>query len=364
MMRRLLALSLLPWAAAACSGGDASDAAVDAGADAGVVYDGGLVDAGFRYDGGAVVTEDAGPADPATLLDQFEQIGGVRTYIRIRGTRTSTMPPVVVLNAGPMLGHDYLVAPLDFLLGPGGAEDPDRLLVFYDMRATGRSGFGAIGSATVSIDSHVLDLDAVLDYVDAFAERTGPVDVLANGYGTAVASLYTVAHPERISRMIFAAPYPSWVEEQAIWNAEWNSRLSSQDRERLNMIREWQYCLEDIPRCSRDVWNIMGPTWMCPENRAIFQQMSFPHVELRPYFFFVLQELLEAQYDHRPLFPMIDKPVTVISGPCDPIPATAAASYAAGLPRATHHILPGTGHFPMTEAPAEFQRIVRRALTY
>ena len=362
-MRRSLALTLLPFAVA-CSGEGGGDAGTDPNADAGVPYDGGTTDAGFRYDGGVVIPEDAGPADPATLVDDYQQIGGVRTYIRIRGTVTSTMPPVVMLNAGPMLGHDYLIEPLDFLLGPGGATDPDRLLVFYDMRATGRSGFGAIGSATVSIDSHVLDLDAVLGYVDGVVGRSGPVDLLANGYGSAVASLYAVAHPERVSRMVFAAPYPSNVEEQALWNAEWNSRLSSQDRERLNNIREWQYCFQDIPRCSRDIWNIVGPTWMCPENRPIFEGMDFPHVEMRPYFFFVLQDLLDRQFDHRPLFPLIDKPVTVISGPCDPIPDTAAAAHAAGLPRATHHILPGTGHFPMTEAPLEFQRIVRRALTY
>lgn len=358
----LLALSPL---AVACSDGDSADAG-SGDPDAGPVqYDATVLpDSGAVYDGGVVGTMDAGFADPATLHEGFISLAGVRIYARVRGTTTSTMPPIIALNTGPMLGHEYLVEPLDFLMGPGGAEDPDRLVAFFDMRGTGQSGFGSIESATVSIDAHVLDLENFVLWLDDIADRTGPVDLLGHGYGAAVGTLYAAAHPERISRMVFVAPYPSNVVEQAEWGAEWNSRLNSGDRERLAEITMWNYCFRDFQRCSKDVWGIVGPTWFCPENKDLFEQMRFEHVDIRPFTYYTVIDLRDRQFDHRPQMALISAPTAIISGPCDPIPASAAENYATHLQNATHEVIDGAGHFPMTETPAAFQQAVKRALTY
>src|SRR5262245_17123517 len=96
-------------------------------------------DAAVEPDGGTSAPRDAGFLDPATLLQGTETIGGVQIFIHLRGTLTSTMPPVVLLSTGPSVGNEYLVEPMDFLLGPGGATAPDRLLVLFDLRATGQS---------------------------------------------------------------------------------------------------------------------------------------------------------------------------------------------------------------------------------
>lgn len=363
-MLRWSILALVPLAVA-CSSSDAPDAGSpepDAGPTS---FDATVVDSGPPpWDGGVVVEPDAGFGSPATLYDDHANIQGVRTYVRIEGTTTSTMPPLIVMNTGPMLGHEYLLEPLEFLLGPGGPEDPDRLVVFYDMRATGQSGFGSIESSTVTIDAHVEDLGYLLDWVDDFAGRTGPVDFLAHGYGTAVATLYSADHPARVSRMVFVAPYPSEVNEQAQWGAEWNSRLNSADRMLLAEITMWNYCFRDFNRCSRDVWNIIGPTWFCDDNRDLFVDMTFEHVDIRPFTYFTVIDLRDRQFDFRPVMETISIPTTIISGPCDPIPATAPANYATHLQNAEHFVIPDTGHFPMTEAPAAFQQLVKRALTY
>ena len=260
--------ALLLVVTTACSNAGGEDAGSIAGLDAAVqVTDATIVDVGLRYDGGVIPQSDAGYGDPATLIDDLITIAGARTYVRVRGTTTSTMPPLVVLNTGPMMGHEYLVEPLDFLLGPGGREDPNRLMLFYDMRATGRSGFGSIASSTITIDAHVSDLVDVLQWFDHFTERSGPVDVLAHGYGAAVATLFAVEHPERFRRMVYVTPYPSNILEQADYGATINNRLNTGDRERLSELSQWNYCLRDIPRCSRDAWNIVGPTWLCPDHR-------------------------------------------------------------------------------------------------
>lgn len=362
-------LGLVPWfgLVAACGSEGDPDAGAPGGVDAGVTgpLDATVVDTGVAYDGGVAPPPDAGFADPATIMDSLRMIDGVRTQVRIRGTLTSTLPPIVFLNTGPMHGHEYLIEPTDFLLGAGGAEAPNRLLFFYDMRGTGRSGFGGLGqtqTASVTIEAHVGDLGHVLDFFDEVRGDDGPVDLFAHGYGAAVATLYLQTHSDRFRRAVFSNPYPSHVLEQADWGAEVNARMSTADRQRLAEVSQWEYCLRDWLRCSRETWLLWGHTWFCPENRDVFDRMTFRWLDLRPIVFFTVIDLRDREFDHRPLFGGIRVPVTVISGPCDPIPATAAAAYASGIPNAEHFVVPGTGHFTMTEDPARFQRIVSRAL--
>ena len=361
-----LPLCLLTTFAAACGTSeslpDAGPSAPDATA---VVLDATVVDAAPRYDGGVEEMPDVGFGDPATLHEALTPLGNnVPTYIRLRGTLTSTMPPVVVVNTGPLVGHEYLVEPFDFLLGPGGAADPDRLIVFFDMRATGRSGFGSIESSTITIDAHVEDFGYLLDWVEDFTEDERPVDIIGHGYGALVATLFAELAPARVGRLVLVAPYASHIGEQAEWGAAVNDRLTTGDRERLAQISEWNYCLRDLQRCSRDAWNIVGPTWFCEENRELFYRMTFQYMDARAYLFFISYDLRERMFDFRPNMTRVANPATVISGPCDPTPASTALNFAEHLPNATHYVLGGTGHFPMTEDPAAFQRIVRRALTY
>ena len=68
---------------------------------------------------------DAGFADPTTLLEGVEVLDGLRTYVKMMGTLTSTMPPLVFLHAGPALSHEYLLPHMKEFVD-------DRLLVFYD----------------------------------------------------------------------------------------------------------------------------------------------------------------------------------------------------------------------------------------
>ena len=66
---------------------------------------------------------DAGFADPTTLLEGVEVLDGLRTYVKMMGTLTSTMPPLVFLHAGPALSHEYLLPHMKEFAD-------DRLLVF------------------------------------------------------------------------------------------------------------------------------------------------------------------------------------------------------------------------------------------
>ena len=365
----LLAASQL----AACSdGGDLGPAPgpVDGGGDGGTDAarpDAPAPDLPPPFDAGTRDAEstDAGFFDPSIIAQGRIQVGEPDLYVTVRGTLTSTMPPLLILPTGPMHGQEYLYEPTEFLLGPGGRTAPDRLLVYVDPRGTGRSSRGSLDDAEISVEAHLRDMSSIADHVEEVTGRSGPIDILGHGYGAALAALFAAEAPERVRRLVLSNPFPTDVLEYSLWNEAYRARLSGSDLARLNDVTDFRVCFQDIRRCSVDTWNIIGPTWFCPQNQQLLFEMSFVHLNLRPFRFEIDQDLRRSQYDWSVTLGRIPSgiPTTVISGPCDPIPASAPATYTSSIAGARQHVVPGSGHFTLVEQAEEFRRIVRGALT-
>lgn len=336
----------------------------DTGLDAGS-----LTDFGTEPDVGATDfgVGDSGPQffDPSIISQDSEEIGGANLFVTVRGTLTSTMPPVVILPTGPMHGQEYLFEPTEFLLGPGGRNAPNRLLVYLDHRATGRSSRGSLEDSEVSVEAHIRDLGNLLEFI---AEKTGrdePVDILGHGYGAGIGALYASRFPNRVRRLVLSNPYPVDIQDHSLWNEEFNSRLDGSALERLLDVTRFNICFRNVRECSRNSWNIIGPTWFCEDTRTVFPTMTFQYLDFMPFGYYISQELREDEYDWSEALGQIPSsiPATVISGPCDPIPLSTPMTYTASIASAVHYEVEGSGHFTLTEQPDEFRRIVVRALS-
>jgi pimeloyl-ACP methyl ester carboxylesterase len=362
----LLGLSILAIFAAACSGEDLPDAGntPDATFDGGVTFDSG-VDSGVR-DTGPTDPPDAGFADPSTLTQGFERVNGLRTWMLIKGTLTSTMPPLVFISSGPGHGYEYLVEPTRFLLGAGGSANPDRLLVYFDLAGVGHTGVSGTGSMTssVSFQGHLANLDDTIAFVNTFAGRTGPVDLFGHGYGAGVASVYASQHPEKVSRLVLVAPYPSNVQDQATFFAETTARLTNPEALLARELLTWNICLMDIPRCGREYWGVIGPHWLCRENKDQFLEMEFESFEIRAWALYIGPDLRNTQYNWLTQLQAIRTPTTIIDGPCDITPLSVPQTYKDAIAGSELYVIPGSGHFPMVETSTTFQTVVKRALTY
>jgi pimeloyl-ACP methyl ester carboxylesterase len=278
----------------------------------------------------------------------------VETLVQVQGTLTSTMPPVFILATGPHLSHEYLPDHMRFLL-------PGRLLVYYDMRATGLSGFGDSNTSTITADQHAADLEDVRLWMGTQGADVDEIDLIGHGYGGGIAALYTAAHNDRVAHLVLVTPYPATARQQATYKQEVTTRLTSTERAFINNLEMQPSCRANRSRCRIEMWNVQGPHYMCDQNRTLFRDLFFEHGSPRAEEY-VEQELRNKQFDWGPTFAMITVPTTVIAGPCDAIPADTIASYTSSIAGSVLHTLSNSGHFPMVEQPAEFQSLIRQAL--
>lgn len=360
--RLRLALCATAALAAACDGSStASDAsapladATVAPYDAGFAPDGGRADAG-RVDTGPI---DGGFADPDTIADEFWSVNGVRTHVVLQGTRTSTLPPLVVAHRGPATGSEYLPPTFKPLVR-------GRTVLFYDVRGAGRSNSGdGTQSSTISVRQHVADLGALVrglnDELGRPAEE--PVDLLGHEYGAALAMRLAAEQPRLVSRLVLVNPFPIDVSAYADRNGEFERRLSQSERQRFYSILNRPECFGNEEGCFLDVWSIVGHHLLCEENAPRFSELVFRTGSFRTQYFQIDRDLRESRYDWRPFLARIQQPTTIISGRCDVVPAATVDAHVAGIAGATHVAFERSGQFPMLEEAERFHATVRRALS-
>src|SRR3989475_6721776 len=137
-------------------------------------------------------------AEPTPAVAATVELDGVRLFTR----RAGDGPPVVVLHGGPGAHHDYLLPQYD-LLARG------RTLLYYDQRGGGRSPVGR--DTPVAWQEHVADLEAL--------RRHWSIDrltLLGYSWGSLLAVLYWLDHPEQVERLAPVSPAPP----PAAWRAE------------------------------------------------------------------------------------------------------------------------------------------------
>lgn len=135
-----------------------------------------------------------------------------------------------------------------------------------------------------------------------------PVDVVAQSMGGVVATLLTLAHPERVRRLVLCAT-SGGIDVVALGAADWRPEYSAE----------------------------------------------FPHV---PNWFVVDRTDLSAR------LPAITAPTLVLYGDRDPLCNQRIASFLAGrIPRATLACIPDGGHMMARELPDQIAEPIRKHLT-
>lgn len=268
---------------------------------------------------------------------------GVRLGYRRVGDSADAL---IVLHGGPGLTLDYLADDLAPLA-------QRHSLIFYDQRGSGRSTLVA-DPAALAAERFADDLEAVRRHFEL--ER---VTLVGHSWGAAVAALYAMRHPERVSRIVLVGPMPLRRSEL---NRSFEAIRASRPPEDAEPFRIARDAVRADPG-NADACRAFYALWFRPffadpadlrKTRGNFCAGS-PDA-LRNGGLAVGRHTVASlgDFDWRDSLQGISAPVLVVHGNRDPIPASTAEEWASAFPNGRLLLLEGVGHFPYVEASEDF----------
>lgn len=124
-------------------------------------------------------------------------IGGVPQNVWLRGVSRSN-PLLILLHGGPGASESALFRHFNSAL------EQHFLVVYWEQRGSGRSYHADIPPESMNIDRFVSDLDELMELVKRRFNKDKVV-LLGHSWGTAIGTLYTVRHPEKVAAYVGVA---------------------------------------------------------------------------------------------------------------------------------------------------------------
>jgi proline iminopeptidase len=265
---------------------------------------------------------------------------------RLWTTRTGSGDPLVLCHGGPGFWDTF--DDLAGLLGDVAAVHR------WDQRGCGRSD--RRGPYTVA--RSLADLDAVLDH-----HRLGRAALLGHSWGAELALRYTLAHPDRVTRLIYVSGVG--VDPEATWHDHYERNLQERLGDDLDRWRE----LKGRSQRSAAEERELDVLWLSADfvdrarAREHADRVLTPHLGIN-------RECARAlNADRRRSAGLLGAcatlavPVLLIDGAHDVRPRWAVDSLERALPDVRRVALEGGGHLPWVEEPAAFSDAVARFLT-
>jgi proline iminopeptidase len=250
-------------------------------------------------------------------------------------------PPLVFCHGGPGLW--------DYFDGVAGTFADRARTVRWDQRGCGRSE----RRGPYTIERFIADLDSVR----GGAER---ITLLGHSWGATLALLYTLAHPDRVSGLIYVSgtgidPDDTWRPpfhrnlqngisvDLERWK-ELDGRRRTADEDREHAILQWTADFVD-PATGRQHAERLGTPWLGINDECA----GGIKADLPDYL---------TRHDVPASCRTLPVPTLIIDGELDIRPRWAVDSLERALPNARRTTLSGAGHVPWVEEPARFHQAV------
>ena len=290
----------------------------------------------------------------ATIGEHEAVLDGVRHWYRVAGQPVATPDPVVFLHGGPGQGSVHFAE----LVGP--LLEPSLRMVYFDQRASGRSGPSPDGVYTLPM--LVADLEALRQTLG-----TEKLALIGQSFGGTLALEYAAAYPERVSAVVVVA---------GLWDIALQCRLRNRTLAE-QAPAAYERVRAEAEGAGRDQCLEFG-AFTDPEAYAAYADaIMFPDSSVRAR----MEEVEAAHGYHNPgtlggglfrsglgtyAFRAADRltmPVLVIAGGQDGTARTEGLRELADrLPAATFTEYGASGHFPYLDEPERFARDVVRFL--
>ena len=290
--------------------------------------------AGFSLSSGPMART---PVTRDLSLDDF--------HVRVR--EAGQGEPILCLHGGPGMDSGYFF-PDQEAWGPGlSALAADHRVVAYDQRGCGGSGVPDVDQP-LALSRHVDDIEAVRATLGL--ER--PI-VLGHSFGSVLALLFAVRHPERLSGLVIigGAPTRDFMEG---YRKAVAGELPAGDQDRLAAIQTG--VIDD--EAMRERFRLALPLYFHrrlsdAERESLLAATSFSARVNR-----AVASGLE-EYDLSPALPHVRVPALVIYGTSDRVVQPEyQLAFRGRLLTARFVAFQESGHFPFLEEPEPFARVV------
>lgn len=227
--------------------------------------------------------------------------------------------------------------------------DPDRTLIFYDMRGRGKSS-KITDPSHIGMDFEISDMEAIRRH---FGKEN--ISLIGWSYLGAMVVLYAHKYPDHVERVVQVGPLPPTQEIMAQATA---TPVDSETQAKLKEMKEQGIDKTDPTAYCRAYWETYF-TRIFYDLTKISQFHSeyytFPNempenVNLQ--FMGILNSI--GKWDWRDKVKSLEIPVLTIHGDHDSIPMEGARTWVYSLPSARLLVIPNAGHLPFVEDPALF----------
>jgi proline iminopeptidase len=289
------------------------------------------------------------PSTPKRVSEEgyLSGSGGVRLFYRKAGNAADY---VIFLHGGPggsMHDGGFSMDPLS----------EHHTLIMYDQRGGGRSEL-LKDKALLTAADNVRDLEAVRQHFGA--EK---MTLIGLSWGSGLAALYTDAHPDHVSRIVFLDPMPVALNPYArarsdktdsLFSAADTDRLEELDRqaETADDTQLKAICLEQDrisfkPYISNPTNYDRNRSDACDDAPAAIRNAPLVNAA-------VVGSL--GNFDLRPLLAKLQVPVLVIEGEETNVPLDSTREWAKAPPDAQLLLIPHAGHATFVDQPAVLVR--------
>lgn len=270
-------------------------------------------------------------------MPSFASYDGTEISYYVRGDG----PPLVCLPGGPGRSAEYL--------GDLGGLNRSRQLIQWDPRG--------VGSSAQPADPATFRVDRLVDDVESFRIHLGldQMDLLGHSAGAILATLYAVAHPDRLSKLVLLTPGLTAV---GVDSTEEQVRADLARRASEPWYPSALAALERIFEGSRsmELFRESRPfyygRWDEAAQAHSIAGVSERHQAAREGFFAGMT--LDVP-EIRAALQKLSAPVLLYAGDLDPMVTPAIVREAAPLFKdATVVVQPDASHFPWIDNPAAF----------
>jgi len=273
----------------------------------------------------------------------MKEVNGTKLFCKVVGEGE----PLLIIHGGPTMNHEYFLPHLMPLAH-------SYKLIFFDQRATGRSEM---------VDSSEMSWSAMIEDIDGVRQAFGldSVNILAHSWGTKLAMIYAMEHPDRVKKLVLSNPIVMSHEFDSLQTVLMAGKVSAEDKQQFKTLtRSEAFAKGDL--------SVIKELLMLNYKSGFYDTANLKYLEINLPENFMQSSMVtmkglmsdQQNYDRNyyPLMPEMKMPVLIIHGMADNIVIQADEKMQQSMGNARLVRFNKSGHFPFIEENDKYMKTI------